>query len=197
MKYCSHCGKEIADEAVVCVGCGCAVPGYTDFAMKNQETTQSTKSTKFCSHCGKEIDSQAVICICCGCAVPNYEQKKSKNKDNVPTTTTSGNGISGLKIASLVLCYISIATLALGSLGILLYIIGLYTSVPSNIFSIMLPYYLPYFFSCLIPLAWYIPMVIVLSDKIKNKKPISTGFKICTLIFINVIAGILLLCDKE
>lgn len=26
MKYCSHCGKEIMDAAVVCPGCGCAVP---------------------------------------------------------------------------------------------------------------------------------------------------------------------------
>ncbi len=25
MKYCNKCGKEINDEAVVCVGCGCAV----------------------------------------------------------------------------------------------------------------------------------------------------------------------------
>ena len=25
MKFCSHCGKEIVDEAVVCPGCGCAV----------------------------------------------------------------------------------------------------------------------------------------------------------------------------
>ncbi len=24
MKYCTHCGKEILDEAVICVGCGCA-----------------------------------------------------------------------------------------------------------------------------------------------------------------------------
>lgn len=27
MKYCSKCGKEIADEAVICIGCGCAVDG--------------------------------------------------------------------------------------------------------------------------------------------------------------------------
>ncbi len=25
MKYCTHCGKELFDEAVICVGCGCAV----------------------------------------------------------------------------------------------------------------------------------------------------------------------------
>jgi hypothetical protein len=27
MKYCSHCGKEICDEAVVCPNCGCAAEG--------------------------------------------------------------------------------------------------------------------------------------------------------------------------
>lgn len=25
MKYCTHCGKELLDEAVICVGCGCLV----------------------------------------------------------------------------------------------------------------------------------------------------------------------------
>lgn len=27
MKFCSHCGKEIMDEAVVCTNCGCSVEG--------------------------------------------------------------------------------------------------------------------------------------------------------------------------
>jgi len=27
MKFCTHCGKEILDEAVICIGCGCAVDG--------------------------------------------------------------------------------------------------------------------------------------------------------------------------
>ena len=25
MKYCSKCGKELVDEAIICTGCGCAV----------------------------------------------------------------------------------------------------------------------------------------------------------------------------
>lgn len=25
MKYCTHCGKELLDEAVICISCGCAV----------------------------------------------------------------------------------------------------------------------------------------------------------------------------
>jgi len=27
MRYCTHCGKEIMDEAVICVGCGCPASG--------------------------------------------------------------------------------------------------------------------------------------------------------------------------
>ena len=49
----------------------------------------------------------------------------------------------------------------------------------------------------LIPLAWCIPMTISYSNKLKNGLPVSTGFKICTLLFVNTIAGILMLCDKD
>lgn len=27
MKYCTHCGKELMDEAAICIGCGCPVEG--------------------------------------------------------------------------------------------------------------------------------------------------------------------------
>ena len=37
MRYCSKCGKEINDEAVICVNCGCAV---TENTMKLQNTSQ-------------------------------------------------------------------------------------------------------------------------------------------------------------
>lgn len=36
MKYCSHCGKELAEEAVICPNCGCAVDGVT--AKKSSES---------------------------------------------------------------------------------------------------------------------------------------------------------------
>lgn len=29
MKYCSNCGKQLHDEAAVCIGCGCAVKPLT------------------------------------------------------------------------------------------------------------------------------------------------------------------------
>jgi len=38
MKFCSHCGSEIEDQAVICVKCGCAVTPYSnepDVPVKN------------------------------------------------------------------------------------------------------------------------------------------------------------------
>ena len=46
-------------------------------------------------------------------------------------------------------------------------------------------------------LAWCIPMTVVYFKKLKNRQPIGTGFKVCTLLFVNTIAGILMLCDKD
>lgn len=41
MKYCTHCGKELMDEAVICTGCGCAVGGQT-ISMAKEETVDGT-----------------------------------------------------------------------------------------------------------------------------------------------------------
>ena len=40
MKYCSHCGNEIMDEAVVCTKCGCAT-GYEDKTVAKQKSEKS------------------------------------------------------------------------------------------------------------------------------------------------------------
>ena len=46
MKYCSHCGKEIADEAVVCVHCGCAAPRPTYQIKQTMESRQENAVDK-------------------------------------------------------------------------------------------------------------------------------------------------------
>ncbi len=46
MKYCSKCGKELFDEAVVCPGCGCAQGDMpTNFAQQPQTFDNSSGST--------------------------------------------------------------------------------------------------------------------------------------------------------
>ena len=49
----------------------------------------------------------------------------------------------------------------------------------------------------LIPLIWCIPMTMSVYKAYKGEKELTTGFKVCTLLFLNLIAGILLLCDQD
>lgn len=49
----------------------------------------------------------------------------------------------------------------------------------------------------LIPLCWCIPMTVSVYKAYKCEKTLGTGFKICTSLFVNLIGGILLLCDND
>lgn len=49
----------------------------------------------------------------------------------------------------------------------------------------------------IIPLAWMIPMTVHMWGIYKGKNQNTIAFGVCTLIFCNVIAGILLLCSKK
>ena len=46
MKYCMHCGKELVDEAVICVGCGCAVEAPGIQPTVNDEALLNTLSQR-------------------------------------------------------------------------------------------------------------------------------------------------------
>ena len=112
MKYCSKCGAQLVDEAIVCTGCGCAVTGGANVAV----------------------------------AVPQRSE-------------------SGLATAAKV--FMILGTIVMG---------------------------LSFF---LIPLAWCIPMTVSYCRKVKNGVHVGTGFKVCSLIFVSLVGGILMLCDKE
>lgn len=49
----------------------------------------------------------------------------------------------------------------------------------------------------LIPLCWTIPMTIKYWRAVDGGQPVNTGFKVCSLLFVSLIAGILMLCDKD
>ena len=48
-----------------------------------------------------------------------------------------------------------------------------------------------------IGLLWIIPMVIVYIVKFSSRSVMPTGFKVCILIFVSTIGGILSLCAKD
>jgi len=143
MKYCSHCGAEIMDEAVVCPHCGCAV------------------DTKKKSNHGLQTAAKILMIIsCCSCAL------------SALYSAFFGNAIFSIMLQYGGVEAESVEVIA-GSIGIISAIVTL------------------------IPLAWMIPMTISYSRKVKNREALTTAFKVCTLIFVNIIAGILMLADNN
>ena len=96
----------------------------------------------FCKKCGTEIADDAVICPGCGA---------STNKQSSQSST--------------------LKTVA-------------------KIFMILSTVFMGF---ALIPLAWCIPMTVIYCKKVNNNEPVGIGFKICSLLFVSLIAGILML----
>ena len=113
---------------------------------------------KFCTKCGTQLVDEAIVCTGCGCAVATLPSQSAETSVAVAQRTETGT-TTAAKI------FMIIGTI----------IMGLY----------------------IIPLAWCIPMTVSYFNKVKNGLYISTGFKVCSLLFVSMIGGILMLCDKE
>ena len=110
---------------------------------------------KYCTHCGAEIFDDAVICVKCGRSVefakPNAASPQQSSRDDTMVTV--------VKVFLILGCV---------SQGWLL-----------------------------LPLAWCLPITISIFNSFKENRPISTGKKVCSLLFVNLIAGICLLCMDD
>ncbi len=116
---------------------------------------------KFCSKCGTQLVDDAIVCTGCGCAVATVPAAPVATAE-IMAEAPSKN-VSGITTAAKVL-------MVLGTI-----MTGIY----------------------IIPLAWCIPMTVSYFNRIRDGRPISTGFKVCSLLFVSMIGGILMLCDKE
>lgn len=109
MKFCRKCGKELMDEAVICVGCGCPVSQTANI--------QPATPKKFCTHCGKEVPEQATVCMNCGCpvtsAAPNGPTiAKRQYKHNLDAIIYSVLGVLSIVLLLVDRFCISIAVVA-------------------------------------------------------------------------------------
>jgi hypothetical protein len=78
--YCRNCGKEVADQAIMCMACG--VP--------------PKKGNRFCHNCGQETDPRAELCARCGVRLapsPVLETAKSRVAAGVLGIVLGGLGI--------------------------------------------------------------------------------------------------------
>lgn len=126
---------------------------------------------KHCAHCGNELEYSANICPKCGCL-----------------TSLRKNNALGLAAKIILMVEISGFCIEAG-----IYFFLLLFSRGNE----MILYCFIHLATALLPLAWLIPMTKTLDRKLNSNIPISTTFKVCTLIFCGVIPGILLLCRRE
>ena len=117
----------------------------------------------YCSKCGKQIYDDAIVCIGCGRLINDSSQKALEFYSTTPISQP--NPTSSLATTAYVFMIIGMVILALCTFGI--------------------------------ALAWCLPMILSYNSKIHNGMRVSTGFKVCTLLFVSAIAGIIMLCDKE
>ena len=133
-----------------------------------------------------------MICPKCGCPLRHEKQPGTVKNYLVKASKPS----SGLQVAAKVFMVVGcvmwvLSACAMAILGI---IMSNSTIEVSSQLGVM---YLVMAVVYLLPLAWCLPMTSCYFNKTANKEEIGLGFKICTLIFVNLIAGILMLCDDN
>ena len=111
---------------------------------------------KYCTHCGAEIFDDAVVCVKCGRSVETHKPITAEVQQ-VPQTDDT--------MITVVKVFLILGCISQGWL--------------------------------IIPLAWCLPITISIFNSFKEKRAVSTGMKVCSLIFVSLVAGVCLLCIDD
>lgn len=128
---------------------------------------------KYCSKCGKQLSDDAIFCSSCGNKCETDEFNNSIN-----STVNQNNYIDASNFTKQTT--VTKKTSEYATVIKVFMIIGL---IATAIF--------------IIPLFWTIPMTVSAFGKMRDGEKISTGFKVCTLIFVSLIAGLFMLIDDN
>ena len=180
MKYCDKCGAEMLDEAVMCVKCGNTVGA-------EGKAKEIVYNERYCTKCGAKVFQETVVCPHCGCPMGNANVGKGKEKNK------------GIDIAIKVFLILTISVFAVYALISLIVLMCFYINGYEMINDLPYTYKMAHvtFISCILPLSWIMPISVIVMKKMKQNKTIGVGLKVCTLIFVNTIAGILLLARRN
>lgn len=137
-----------------------------------------------CPNCGAEILENASFCVACGAKAPVAAQPAAQ-----PAAQGAAAAQPQPEMPQQTTVYINNAPQRPYGVtydrqknsGLLLaaFILNLVTTIICGIF--------------IIPLAWMIPMTVHSYGIYKGTKPNTTGFAVCTLLFLDLISGILML----
>lgn len=194
MKTCKTCGKELNDDMQFCPNCGTRVD-VKDDAVQGETTTSSAY---YGAQPNQNPNNYNTYNNDGGYnnynGAPNQQYYGASNNYYPPAgvpgrPTGLQTAAKVFMILSIVSCvivavYFILFSFVLGAIadddGFVTVIAGIYLAVVSAL-----------------SLAWTIPMFVSYNRKTKRGEQVSTAFKVCTLLFVNLIAGILMLCDNN
>lgn len=181
MKYCTHCGTQLVEGQAYCHNCGAKVEQNIDQQSSSYNSQvddffadfQTTKQQNYY----QKVDTYGTF---------TNSQEQSDSQEHFRK--------SGFSIAAQVLMILTCV-----GYGILVMIVALVTLLTGDLMTTAEVVIVPILASLiyLLPLAWVIPMTVVYTKSIKKGKDVSIAFKICTLLFVSLIAGVLMLCDTR
>ena len=123
----------------------------------------------YCNNCGRSNEPGAKFCAGCGQPLDNVSYDVNGNEYN--NNSDNGNGTKKRK------------NKIDPTIKVIIKIFMILTRVCTGF--------------AIIPLCWTIPMTVACFKKLDNDEEISVAFSVCTLIFVNIVAGILLLISSE
>lgn len=167
MKYCHKCGAELHEEANFCTKCGSMVNSSSS-SISNDDPYEESFSEPFDEYGEKKTQ------------VENLDKKHSEYD-------TTSEGSKGLGIAIMIFAVLGC-----------FWFLGQASNVIQNLSALGISYSSWYYYAIftLIPLVWQIPMTVKIFKHIKARRSFTKGFCVCTLLFLNLIAGILMFCYK-
>ena len=118
----------------------------------------------YCHHCGKEVENGNKFCPSCGALQDNYSDDDRYEEAEVVNSSKKDDKVASEAQTGLDLAIKILMVLSTVAFGF-----------------------------ALIPLIWMVPMTMHAFKQAEKNEPYGIGFSICSLIFVNTIAGILMI----
>lgn len=186
--YCKNCGNQLNENAVICVKCGCATDNMDTYNLKkvytknNDNLIATQSSPAYCRTCGNKLKENEIVCTGCGCFTDNILATKNQ-KEN--TQRAKSEATRTKQIISVIFLALSILNgITLSTIGIVFVTSTLVNYIPLYVSIIYIVY------GALMVLFGIIAIISLYTVTTKRKL---IAISVLTLIFCNLVAGILML----
>lgn len=153
---------------------------------------------KYCPNCGAPINDESAFCNNCGASVSDGVNSQAVNNDQVQGFTYDPNKqYNGNQNDQYDQNVYRQAPYTNNQYGNGYQVQDNQSGIKTAIKVFMIIACVASCTMFFIPLIWILPMTIIAFKKMDNNQPLGIAFKICTILFVNIIAGILMLVLKD